>query len=221
MLPPVESDENLIAHGIYQQIHHGKATQVQEFWTVHSLPDTALIWRSQLIYDGVIPLSACYLLRDPEARPMQMVFFWRWQDGIEDAIEYRFLPGHIKILYREQIQDMILPADYEVYAWHTVTEHFLWNGYDRTKRGEQDIKIISPGIHEGTLWPRILAVQANLAQMQILPGKSGPHKGVVFAVDMPNVGAQRLHFDEFGVPLRWELPHDDLRVELAEYTRID
>ena len=42
-----------------------------------------------------------------------MVFFWRWQDGREDMIEYRLLPDHMTILYHGEEQEMILPAGYE------------------------------------------------------------------------------------------------------------
>ncbi len=220
MLPPVEADEELIAHGLYQQLRRGQPTRVQEFWTAHSLPDGALIWRSQLLYDGVMPLSACYLLRDPGFRPVQMVFYWRWQDGREDIVEYRLMPGYVTVLHGEQMQDMILPAGYEVYGWHTITENFLWAGYDRAARGAQTLSVVTPGIQAGTLWPNLISIDACLAQAEILPGPQGPHSGLVFVLNMAEMGPQRLHFDEHGVPVRWVLPEEELVVELAEYNRI-
>ncbi len=219
ILPPVETDESLVAHGLYQQMHQGEPTRVQEFWTVHSLPDQAHIWRSQLVYDGRVPLSACYVLRDPELRPVQVVFYWRWQDGREDMVEYRFMPGYAIILQDNLAQDMILPAWYEVNPWHTITRNFVWFGYDQAINERQSFPVLSPGIQQGTLWPGLITVSASLERVDIMPGPAGPHKGFVFSVDQPGLGAQSLLFDEFGVPLRWELPGEQLVVRLAEYVR--
>ena len=221
MLPPVEPDEQLIAHGLYQQVRDGHPTRLQEFWTVHGLPDRALIWRSQLLYNGVAPISACYLLRDPQFKPAQMVFYWRWPDGRDDLIEYRFAPGHMTILYRERAQEMILPVGYEVYGWHTITENFLWASYDRRVRGTQDFTLVVPGIHHGTLWPRLMFLQATHERSEILPGPGGPHSGFAFLVQMPEMGVQHLHLDDSGIPVRWVLPEEGLTVELSEYSRID
>jgi hypothetical protein len=219
MLPPVESDELLVAHGLYEQKRQGESTKLQEFWSVHSLPDEAMIWRSQLIYDGLVPISACYLIRNPLSRPVQMVFYWRWPDGRDDMIEYRFALQHLTVLHQNQVQEMILPVDYQVYGWHTVTENLLWLGYNRTLGGQQTINMLAPGIQQGTLWPTLLQMNAEFDRVEIAPGLDGPFKAVSFFVDMPEVGAQRLYFDEFGVPVRWILPQEDLLVELVEYRR--
>lgn len=221
MLPPVEADESLVAHGVYQQLRAGKPTRIQEFWTAHSLPDQAIIWRSQLLYDGVIPLSACYLLRDPEFRPMQLVFSWRWQDGTDDLIEYRFLPGFMEVLHGDDVREVILPARYDVYGWHTITEHFLWLGYDRLAQGEQSFTLVCPNIQAGTLWPTTMSLQATLSQIEIVPGQGGPHKAFLFDITQEAIGPQQLRFDAFGVPLRWLLAQEQLTVELAEYSRIE
>lgn len=221
MLPPVEADEQLVAHGLYRQVRQGMPTKLQEFWSMHSLPDEATIWRSQLLYDGVMPVSACYLLRDPQFRPVQMVFYWRWQDGREDLIEYRFMPRHMVILYEDQVQDMILPADYEVYGWHTVTENLLWGSYNQKALGWQALTLVSPGIQHGTLWPTLIEMRAEYQGSEILPGPGGPHPTRLYAVEMPDTGAQTLHFDNFGVPLRWVLSEEQLTVELLEYVRMD
>lgn len=220
MLPPVEADEELVAHGLYQQLRRGQPTRIQEFWTAHSLPDGALIWRSQLMYDGAMPLSACYLLRDPVSRPVQMVFYWRWQDGREDVIEYRLMPEYVTILHGGEMQDMIVPVGYEVYGWHTITEHFLWAGYNRVVRGEQTLTVVTPNIQAGTLWPYLMSIDVALAQAEILPGPQGPHSSLVYALRMAEMGPQHLHFDTHGIPVRWELPEEDLVVELAEYSRV-
>jgi hypothetical protein len=220
MLPPVEADEALVAQGRYQQIRQGRPTRMQEVWTAHGLPDGALIWRSHLLVDGVAPISACYLLRDPQWHPVQLVFYWRWQDGREDMIEYRFMPDHAIIVYRDRMQDMILPVGYEVYGWHTVTENFLWAGYDRLVRGTQSFSLVAPGIQHDTLWPSVVSLEAALEQSEILPGPGGPHGGFAFSIQMAEMGPQRLHFDEHGVPVRWALPEEELTVELVEYTRM-
>ncbi|MBN1963931.1 MAG: hypothetical protein JW910_04760 [Anaerolineae bacterium] len=221
MLPPVEADETLVAHGVYQQVRGGKPTPVREFWTAHSLPDAATIWRSQLLYDGVLPLSACYLLRNPEHRPVQMVFMWRWQDGGDGMVEYRFMPGYMEILHGEQVNQMILPVAFDVYGWHTITEHFLCLGYDRAQRGTQRFTLVCPNIQDGTLWPMLMSVDATLSQTAIMPGQGGPHPGYLFDLDQPEIGPQQLRCDAFGVPLAWTLPGEQLTVELTEYTRVD
>lgn len=221
MLPPIEADEQLMARGLYQQKRRGVATRMQEFWSVHALPDEATIWRSQLMFDGVMPVSACYLLRDPDFRPVQLVFYWRWQDGREDLIEYRFMPRHMTILYSDQAQDMILPAGYDVYGWHTVTENMLWGNYDYANRGWQELTLVAPGIHNGTLWPTLMQMRSTLQGSEIVPGPGGPHSARLFAIKMPELGEQTLHFDSYGVPLRWVLPQEQLTVELLEYERVD
>jgi hypothetical protein len=219
MLPPIEPDEQLVAHGLYQQVRQDKPTKLQESWSVHSLPDQAMIWRSQLVYDGVLPISACYLLRDPAFQPMQMVFYWRWPDGREELIEYRFSPQHVTILYGGQAQDMILPVGSQVYGWHTIMENLLWLGYDRQRGGSQTIRILAPGIHQGTLWPSFMTMEATFDRTEIMPGPGGPYKAAAFVAEMPGIGLQHLYFDEFGVPLRWVLHDEQLRVELTEYRR--
>ncbi|MBN2470468.1 MAG: hypothetical protein JXN59_07075 [Anaerolineae bacterium] len=221
MLPPVEADEQLMARGLYHQVRQGVPTGVHELWSAHALPDEATIWRSQLAYEGVSPFSACYLLRDPDFRPIQLVFYWRWQDGREDLIEYRFMPRHMSILHGDTIQDMILPASYEVYGWHTVTEHALWASYNRASRGWQSITLVTPGIQGGTLWPALMQVRAEYQRSEIMPGPGGPHSARQFAVEMEEMGAQSLYFDGYGVPLRWVLPEENLVVELLEYERAD
>ncbi len=220
ILPPVEPDEALVAHGIYRQLRRGKSTRIQEFWTAHALSDGAQIWRSQLFFDGVTPISACFLLRDPDGRPVQMVFYWRWQSGRDDLVEYRFMPDYALVVHGGDVQKMILPANYEVYGWHTITEHFLWAGYDRRLQGRQAVTLVAPGIQHGTLWPALLQVDAELDRKEIVPGPDGPRLGYGFALTMPEIGAQRLHLDAYGVPVRWVLPVESLSVELAEYARI-
>ncbi|GEM_PF-3398226 len=221
MLPPVEVDEVLVAQGIYQQVREGQPTHIQEFWSLHALPDQALSWRSQIVSGGSHLLSTCYLLRDPTMRPVQMIFFWRWQDGSHEVVEYRFMPGYVTILYGDRVQEMILPARYQLYGWHTITEHFLWLDYDRHVAGTQDFMLICPGIQQGTLWPGLMPLQASLEQKQIAPGQGGPQQHIIFAVDQPEIGQQRLHFDAFGVPVRWELPDERLEVVLMDYTRFE
>ncbi len=220
MLPPVESDERLAAHGLYQQFRQGEPTRFQELWSVHMLPDQATIWRAQLVYDQVLPVSACYLLRDPDFQPVQMVFYWRWQDGREDLIEYRFMGGYAAILYRDQVQDMILPADYDVYGWHTIMSSLLWRRYDYRRQGRQTLTLLGPGLARGTLWPSLLEMEATLERYEIVPGPAGPYRGKAFAIRMPGLGPQTLVLDPFGVPLRWALPADHLAVELIEYKRV-
>lgn len=221
MLPPVESDERLAARGLYQQIRRAEPTRFQEVWSIHRLPDEATIWRTQLLYDQAIPMSACYLLRDPDFRPVQMVFYWRWQDGREDLIEYRFMPGYATILYRDQAQDMILPADYDVFGWHTIMSHLLWRRYDYRKQGRQALTLIGPGLTGGTLWPALLEMEAVLDRREIIPGPAGPHKGSAFTLRMVELGPQTLVLDSFGVPLRWVLPAAQLTFELTEYERME
>lgn len=219
MLPPVQPDEALLARGLYQQHRRGQPTEVHERWSIYSLPDGALIWRSELHY-GPALLSACYLLRDPDFRPAQMVFYWRWQDGRQDLIEYRFMPRHALILpHAGQPRQMILPAHCEVYGWHTVTEHFVWLGYDHARRGRQTMTVLNPNIEQGTLWPGTATLEVVLEQTEIAPGPDGPHKTHVFAIDQPGLGPQRLHVDEFGVPVRWEMDSEQMTVTLAEYIR--
>ena len=220
MLPPVEPDEQLVAQGVYQQLREGQTSHLQELWTLHGLFDGALIWRSQLLYDGIVPVSACYLLRDPSMTPLQMVFYWRWQDGVADMIEYRFYPRHVTILYQDMVQDMILPAGYEVYGWHTATENMLWLGYNHHEAGLQSLQVVCPGIHNGTLWPTVITVDAALERREIMPGPGGPYKASAFDVYMPDVGPQSLYFDEYGIPVCWRLPDDQFRVDLIEYSRI-
>lgn len=220
MLPPIEADEHLVARGLYRQVRQGTPTGVQEFWSAYALPDEATIWRSQLAHEGKPPFSACYLLRDPNFRPVQLVFYWRWQNGLEDLIEYRFMPRHMSILHGDDIQEMILPAGYDVYGWHTVTEHALWGNYDRAARGWQPLTLIAPGIQNGTLWPGLMQVRAEFQRNEILPGPGGPYSARVFAVEMDEMGEQALYFDGHGVPLRWVLP-GELSVELLEYERAD
>jgi hypothetical protein len=220
MLPPVEPDEQLIAHGLYQQIRDGSPTRLQEFWTVHGLPDDAMIWRSQLLYDGAMPITACYLLRDPLFQPVQMVVYWRWEDGREDLIEYRFAERFATIVYHNQTRDMILPASFEVYGWHTITEHLLWGRYNRTRGDWQTLNLVAPDIANGTLWPTVMTMQARLDRSQIAPGPQGPRQVSVFAVDMPEIGPQELHFDQFGVPVFWGLSSQTLQVDLIEYARL-
>lgn len=220
MLPPVESDEKLVAHGVYQQLRDDQPTGVQEYWTMHSLPDGATICRSQMLYDGVVPLSACYMIRDPENVPVQLVFYWRWDDEHEDMIEYRFAGRTMMIIHNRQAQEMILPPVYEVYAWHTITENLLWVGYNPITRGNQKFTIIAPGIHNKTLWPTTLVMDASYERGEILPGPDGPLKAATYAVDMPQLGPQHLSFDEFGIPLRWMLLTESMRVELLEYSRL-
>jgi hypothetical protein len=218
LLPPIEPDETLVAYGRYQQLRQERPTPIQEHWTVHTLPDGALIWRSQLSH-GTTPLSACYLLRDPQSRPVQLIFFWRWADGREDVAEYRFMPGYVTTFYHEQTQEMLLPARYEVYSWHTITENFVWMGYDQAARGAQHFNLVSPNIQDDTLWPGVIPLEAHLEQIQIAPGNDGPRKVAVFALQQPGVGLQYLHVDEFGVPLKWALPAEHLSAVIAEYTR--
>lgn len=218
MLPPIEVDESLVAYGQYRQVRQGKQTGVHELWTLHVLVDGASIWRSQRLHEDVMPVSACYLLRDPVFRPVQMVFYQRWQDGREDLIEYRFAARHMTILYRDQAQDMILPADYEVYAWHTVMEHQWWGRYQR-RHDLQNMTLVAPGIHTHTLWPVLLHMEADLQRTEILPGPDGPHSTRVFAVESPDFGPRTVHIDSAGVPLRWESAAELLTVELVEYVR--
>ncbi|GAB4571903.1 MAG: hypothetical protein Kow0077_09820 [Anaerolineae bacterium] len=220
MLPPIEADEQLIAHGLYRQLRRGVPTKIQEFWSVHALADQATIWRSQLLYEGVMTISACYLLRNPAFRPVQLVFYWRWHDGREDMIEYRFQERHMTILHQNQVQDMILPAHFEVYGWHTVTENLVWRSYDQRRRGTQHMTLVLPGVHRGTLWPALAEMDVAYEQTQIAAGPGGPHSAQVFAVTMPEVGPQTLYLDQHGVPLRWALSSDEqLVVELQEYIR--
>jgi len=44
--------------------------RLREAWSVPVLPDYATVWRAQLVYDRALPVSACYLLRDPDFRPV-------------------------------------------------------------------------------------------------------------------------------------------------------
>ncbi len=220
MLPPIESDEHLEAYGLYRQIRQGEQTRIQEYWTLHTLPDSAAVWRSQLLFDGVAPISACYLLRDPAGRPVQMVFYWRWPEGGDDLIEYRFAPRYMTVLHQDQQQEMILPAHFEVYGWHTITEHLLWMQYDYQRAGQQTFTLICPGIQHGVLWPATIRMQAALIRREIMPGPGGPHQAAAFALEVADMGGQTLHFDEYGVPLRWTLPEENLIVELIEYARM-
>jgi hypothetical protein len=219
MLPPVETDEHLVAHGLYRQVRQGTPTKLQEFWSIHTLPDEASIWRSQWLYEGAMPVSACYLLRDPEFHPVQMVYYRRWHDGREDMIEYRFAPRHMTVLYRDQAQDMILPAGYEVCGWHTVMEHLWWGRYEQQLRGWQTLTCVAPGIHNGTLWPAMLRVDAELQRSEILPGPGGPYSTRVYALEVAGMGSRTVHLDPLGVPLRWAFPEEQLVVELSEYVR--
>jgi hypothetical protein len=43
----------------------------------------------------------------------------------------------------------------------------------------------------------------------------------VFSLQQPDVGLQYLHIDEFGVPIQWHLPAEQLSVILTEYTRVE
>lgn len=218
MLPPIEADESLIARGHYQQYRDNKSTEVHEHWSVHSLPDNALIWRSQVFFND-IRLSACYLLRDPDHVPVQMVFIWRWQDGAEDMVEYSFMPRYATVIYENQTQDVILPAGCKLYCWHTITEDFIWLGYDYAKGGAQSFRVLKPGIQHGTLLPSISTLEAKLEQSEIIPGPKGPTRTYHFSISEPEVGSQTLHFDDFGVPIRWELPAEKLSVALKTYER--
>lgn len=221
MLPPIESDETLVASGTYQQIRRGENTRVQETWSMHSLPDAAQIWRSQLLYNGAVLISSCYLLRAPDGRPVQLIFFWRWPEGHEDFVEYRFNGGYATVVHKGHAQEMILPADFVVYGWHTITENFLWNRYDRRRGGTQSFTIVAPGIQSGTVKPSLMAMEARLKQNQILPSPDGPTRAYIFEIDMPQMGPQEMCFDAFGVPLSWSLEAEDLKVELVEYSRVD
>lgn len=216
MLPPIESDELLVAHGLYQQYRDQERTEIHELWTLHSLPDGATIWRSQLLYLN-IPLSACYLLRDPTSLPVQMVFFWRWQDGREDYIEYRFMPGYVTVIHQDEEENHILPAHYGVYGWHTITEHFVWLDYDRTKSSPQTLRLVKPGIQDNTLRPTVTALEAAYNGTEIQPGPNGPVTVQVYTISEPFIGEQILRIDEFGIPLKWELEAEKLAVALDEY----
>ena len=220
MLPPVEADEHLLAQGLYQQLHHDSPTEIREQWSIHSLPDNALIWRSQLLYSNM-PLSACYLLRDPDYNPVQMVFFWQWQNGQHGMVEYRFMPRYAMIVEGDHAQDVILPANFGLYCWHTITEHFLWLKYDWDRGGKQSFNLLKPGVQRGTLRPSVTSLEATLTQTQIMPGPNGPTKAHVFAIHEPDIGPQTLHINELGVPLRWDLPSENLTVILDAYTRDD
>jgi hypothetical protein len=215
----VEPDEHLQAQGVYQQSRQGRATALREYWSVHDLQDGTTIWRSHLLAEAEIPLSACYMLRNPLGAPMQLGFYWRWPDSRDDYIEYRFMPDHLVIFYRRQMQTMILPTGCEVYGWHTLTEHALWAGYDRARGGIQEIALLAPGVHQGTLWPSVLHVHLTPAGSQIIAGLNGPQAGRRFMVDMPDVGLQQLYFDQFGVPLRWIKMDEHVTVDLVEYAR--
>ncbi len=83
------------------------------------LPDYATVWRAQLVYDRALPVSACYLLRDPDFRPVQKVLL-ALEDRREDLIECWFIAGGATVLYRDPVQDMILPTDYEIHGECTI-----------------------------------------------------------------------------------------------------
>jgi len=87
-------------------------------------------WRAQFVHDRALPVSACYLLCDPDFRPVLAL-----GDGREDLIECCFIAGGATVLYRDPVQDMILPTDYEIHGGRTIMGSMGWRCYDGDRQG--------------------------------------------------------------------------------------